>query len=216
MKSKVILVVLDGLRFDVAQASMGYLAHLVERKEASFYKVRAELPTLSRPLYEVLLTGTQSSLNGIASNDVMRLSRQQSVLHLAIAAGLTTAAAAYYMFSELYNRAPFEQLRDRDQHSSERPIQHGRFYWEDTYPDSHLFADAETLRQTHEPDFMLVHPMSIDYTGHCFGSDTKEYRGSALAMDSLLSHYVPRWREAGYTLLITADHGMNADGQHGG
>ena len=66
-------------------------------------------------------------------------------------------------------------------------------------PDSHLFADAETLRQTHEPDFMLVHPMSIDYTGHCFGSDTKEYRGSALAMDSLLSHYVPRWREAGYT-----------------
>ena len=111
---------------------MGYLAHLVERKEASFYKVRAELPTLSRPLYEVLLTGTQSSLNGIASNDVMRLSRQQSVFHLAISAGLTTAAAAYYMFSELYNRAPFEQLRDRDQHSSERPIQHGRFYWEDT------------------------------------------------------------------------------------
>lgn len=106
--------------------------------------------------------------------------------------------------------------RDRDQHNPAFPIQYGRFYWEDSYPDSHLFADAEMLRQAHNPDFMLVHPMGIDYAGHCYGSDTKAYRGSVLASDSLLSHYVPCWRDAGYTLLITSDHGMNADGQHGG
>lgn len=214
--AKVILVILDGLRFDVAQTSMGYLAHLIEVRQASLYLVQAELPTLSRPLYEVLLTGTPASLNGIAANDVVRLSDQRSVFHLAREAGLTTATAAYSWFSELYNRSPFEPLRDRDQHDPDLPIQHGRFYWEDSYPDSHLFADAEMLRQVYAPDFMLVHPMGIDHAGHCYGSDTKEYRGRVLATDSLLSHYVPRWRAAGYILLITADHGMNVDGQHGG
>ncbi|MEO1209946.1 MAG: alkaline phosphatase family protein [Cyanobacteria bacterium J06638_20] len=216
MTMKVMLILLDGLRWDVAQTSMGYLAHLLEVQQASLYKVQAELPTLSRPLYEVLLTGTPVSVNGIGANDVVRLSRQRSVFHLATAAGLTTAAVAYSWFSELYNGVPFEPWRDRDQHQPDRPIQHGRFYWQDSYPDSHLFADAEMLRQAHHPDFMLVHPMGIDDAGHRYGADMPEYRGSALATDSLLSHYVPRWREAGYTLLVTADHGMNADGQHGG
>ncbi|MBF2037432.1 MAG: alkaline phosphatase family protein [Leptolyngbyaceae cyanobacterium T60_A2020_046] len=216
MGDRVILVLLDGLRFDVARDGMGYLGHWVETGQANLFSVKAELPTLSRPLYEVLLTGTPVSVNGIGANDMVRLSHQQSVFHLAIAAGLTTAAAAYAWFSELYNRAPFEPWRDRDQHDPTLPIQHGRFYWADDYPDSHLFADAEMLRQAHNPDFMLVHPMGIDHAGHRYGADTAQYRGSALVADSLLAHYVPRWRAAGYRLLITADHGMNADGQHGG
>lgn len=216
MSQRVILVILDGLQLQVAQESMGYLGHLLETEQASLYRVQAELPTLSRPLYEVLLTGTPVSVNGIGANDVVRLSHQTSVFHLATTAGLTTAAAAYSWFSELYNGVPFEPWRDRDQHHSDRPIQHGRFYWEDSYPDSHLFADAESLRQAHHPDFLLVHPMGIDHAGHCYGSDSPQYRGSVLAADTLLSHYLPRWREAGYTLLVTADHGMNPDGQHGG
>lgn len=216
MTARVVLIILDGLRWDVARTCLGYLAHLLEHRQASLYKVEAELPTLSRPLYEVLLTGTPVLVNGIGANDVIRLSHQTSVFHLATAAGLTTAAAAYSWFSELYNGVPFEPWRDRDQHSDATPIQHGRFYWDDGYPDSHLFADAEMLRQRHQPDFMLVHPMGIDHAGHCYGGETAQYRGKALAMDNLLSHYLPRWRAAGYTLLITADHGMNADGQHGG
>ncbi|MBP0026886.1 alkaline phosphatase family protein [Roseofilum sp. Guam] len=216
MSKQVIVVLLDGLRFDVAVSSMGYLGHLVETLQASLYQVRAELPSLSRPLYEVLLTGTPVSVNGIGANDVVRLSHQQSVFHLATEAGLTTAAAAYSWFSELYNHAPFVPQRDRDQHNTHNPIQHGRFYWEDSYPDSHLFADAEMLRQAYNPDFFLVHSMGIDHAGHGYGSDSKEYRGYALLADSLLSHYIPLWREAGYTLLITADHGMNPDGHHGG
>ncbi|NJN57234.1 MAG: alkaline phosphatase family protein [Leptolyngbyaceae cyanobacterium SL_5_9] len=213
--TKIILVVLDGLRFDVAQASMGFLGHLVETNQASFYRVQAELPTLSRPLYEVLLTGTPVSVNGITANEVTRLSNQVSLFHLATDRGLTTAAAAYHWFSELYNRAPFDWFDDREQHNDSLPIQHGKFYFDDAYPDSHLFADAEVLRQW-QPDFMLVHPMGLDYTGHCFGSDSKQYRGKAIATDSLLAQCLPRWIAAGYQILITADHGMNTDGQHGG
>ncbi|MEL6322295.1 MAG: alkaline phosphatase family protein [Cyanobacteria bacterium J06626_14] len=216
MANKVILIILDGLRFDVARDSMGYLGHLLEAERASFYKVQAELPSLSRPLYEVLLTGTPVSVNGIGANDVVRLSRHQSIFHLAIAQGLTTAAAAYSWFSELYNQAPFDLFTDREQHNTALPIQHGLFYWDDSYPDSHLFADAEMLIQKWMPDFMLVHPMGIDHAGHCYGADTAEYRGQALSMDSLLAKFLPRWIQAGYSIVITADHGMNADGNHGG
>ena len=216
MAGKVILVILDGLRFDVARDSMGNLGHLLEARQASFYKVQAELPSLSRPLYEVLLTGTPVSLNGIGANDVVRLSHQTSIFHLAIDQGLTTGAAAYSWFSELYNCAPFDIFTDREQHSQDLPIQHGWFYWEDSYPDSHLFADAGVLIQRWLPDFMLVHPMGIDHAGHQYGADTQEYRGQALATDSLLAKFLPRWLRLGYQVLITADHGMNADGQHGG
>ncbi len=216
MSNRVILVILDGLRLDVAQSSMGFLSHLIETQCVSFYPVRAELPTLSRPLYEVLLTGTSASVSGITSNDEVRLSNQTSVFHLARQAGLTTAAAAYSWFSELYNCVPFDWQRDRHQHDPQLPIQHGSFYWVDTYPDSHLFADAEMLRQQWHPDFLLVHPMGIDDVGHRFGGNSKDYRGRAIATDSLLAQLLPQWRDAGYTILITSDHGMNADGQHGG
>lgn len=214
--NKVIMVVLDGLRYDVARSSMGYLNHLVEAGKAACHLVQSELPSLSRPLYEVLLTGTPSSVNGITSNQTVRLSNQASIFHLARQKGLCTAAAAYYWVSELYNRAPFHHIEDREQHDEGNPIQHGKFYFEDSYPDSHLFIDAEILRQRHDPDFLYIHPMGIDDTGHRFGSDSKEYRGKAIQVDSLLAALVPQWMELRYTVLITSDHGMNTDGQHGG
>jgi predicted AlkP superfamily pyrophosphatase or phosphodiesterase len=92
--AKVIMVVLDGLRYDVAKASMGYLNHLLEVSKAACYKVKSELPSLSRPLYEVLLTGTPSAVNGITGNQTVRLSNQKSIFHIAGEQGLITAAAA--------------------------------------------------------------------------------------------------------------------------
>ncbi|MFM7425992.1 MAG: alkaline phosphatase family protein [Elainella sp.] len=212
---KVIFILLDGLRCDVAQVALGYLAHLVEVGQASFYRVQAELPSVSRPVYEVLMTGTPSSVNGITSNSTVQLSHQTSLFHLVRQRGGTTAAAAYYFFSELYNSAPFHRLKDREQHDPDQPIQHGRFYWDDAYPDSHLFADAEALRCDYQPDFLLVHPGGIDTAGHQFGGESPQYRNQAVAMDDLLAQFLPLWL-ADYQILITADHGMNADGQHGG
>ncbi|WP_433946671.1 alkaline phosphatase family protein [Paenibacillus sp. SN-8-1] len=213
---KVIMIVLDGLKYETARASMGYLNHLVEVSKAACYKVRSELPSLSRPLYEVLLTGTPCSVNGITANHIVRLSHQKSVFHLAAQQGLKTAAAAYYWVSELYNRAPFDRIRDREQHNEDLPIQHGKFYFDDVYPDSHLFVDAEVLRRQHDPDFLYIHPMGIDDIGHKFTSDSKEYRGKALEADMILATFLPLWMSLGYEIIVTSDHGMNTDGHHGG
>lgn len=216
MKQNVILVILDGLNFQVAQHALGHLQAYCAAGRATLYQLQCELPALSRPLYECILTGVAPIDSGIVHNDVVRLSNQQSIFHYASNAGLSTAAAAYHWVSELYNRAPFNAARDRHSETPELPIQHGHFYYEDHYPDSHLFADAEHLRVQHSPNFLLVHPMNIDDAGHKFGLDSAQYRNSARKADLLLAEYLQRWLDAGYQVLVTADHGMNNDRSHNG
>lgn len=216
MKHNVILIVLDGLNHEVARHAMGHLQAYRQAGRAALYKLECELPALSRPLYECILTGVAPIDSGIVHNRISRLSSQRSIFHYARDAGLTTAAAAYHWFSELYNRTPFDPLRDRHTDEPQLPIQHGLFYWADHYPDSHLLADAESLRLAHAPNFLLIHPMNIDDAGHKHGLDSAQYRNSARNADIILADYLQRWLDAGYQVLVTADHGMNNDRSHNG
>jgi predicted AlkP superfamily pyrophosphatase or phosphodiesterase len=214
--SKVILVLSDGLRYDTAAAGMGYLGHLVEAKLASLYKVTGELPSMSRPIYETIHTGLPVSAHGIVSNLVVRGSTQPNVFRSARAAGRTTAAAAYYWFSELYNRSPYDRIEDREVDDDSLPIQHGRFYTQNDYPDIELFATAGMLVRRFSPDYLLVHPMGMDNTGETYGANSSEYRNHAFRQDMWLAAYLTEWMELGYSILVTGDHGINADGRHGG
>lgn len=221
MSNKVILVLLDGLAYETAQQCMGFTQGLVEQSptkkcRATLYKLQCELPSMSRPLYEAILTGVAPADSGIVHNHIIRSSNQQSIFSLARRAGLSTAAAAYHWVSELYNRSPYDALRDRFTDDPEQLIQHGIFYHQDQYPDSHLYLDAEWLRRHHDPDFLLVHPMNIDDAGHRAGLDSAHYRNTARHSDTYLSEHLLTWIDAGYQILITADHGMNGDKSHGG
>jgi len=77
--SKVILILSDALRYDVAKANMGFLGHLVEMELASLYKVPGELPSMSRPMYETVHTGLPSSEHGIVANSIRRLSNKPNI-----------------------------------------------------------------------------------------------------------------------------------------
>lgn len=216
MSNKVIYLIIDGLAWQVARDNMGYLLALCEAGQASRYQLECELPSLSRPLYETLLTGQTPVHSGIRHNGVNRLSNQLSLFHLARDAGLVTAAAAYHWFSELYNRSPYQARRDRITDDPTLPIQHGRFYHQDHYPDDHLLLDADDLLRRFEPDLLLIHPMNVDDAGHKYGLDSPQYRNSARQFDLWLAEYLPDWLAAGYQILITSDHGMNNDKTHGG
>lgn len=216
MSNKVIAIVVDGMRYDKACEALGYIQHLVETNQAALYKMKSELPSLSRPLYEVLLTGTPASVNGITANPVVRLSTEKSLFHLAKENNLRTASSSYFWVSELYNRAPFHFIEDREQDDESKPIQYGRFYWDDYYPDSHVLMDAEALRRKYDPDFLYIHPMGVDTVGEKYGSESKEYREQILTIGSLLAQLLPIWMKEGYHILITADHGMSETGNHGG
>jgi predicted AlkP superfamily pyrophosphatase or phosphodiesterase len=216
MKSKVIVVLIDGLAWQVAHDAMGYLQGLCEAGRASLYRMECELPSLSRPLYECILTGVRPVDSGVVHNDVTRLSKETSIFHLARAGGAKTAAAAYNWVSELYNRSPYDAVRDRFTDDASLPIQHGFFYHSDSYPDDHLLIDGEILRRRHDPDFLLIHPMNTDDAGHRHGLDSAQYRNSARRCDNYLSAHLPSWLDAGYQVIVTSDHGMNNDHTHRG
>ncbi|MEN8193739.1 MAG: alkaline phosphatase family protein [Bacteroidota bacterium] len=216
MMNKTILVVMDGLAYETAEQCMGFLQALKEQGTTTLYKLQCELPSMSRPLYETILTGVTPALSGVVHNQVVRNSSQQSVFSLARQAGLSTAAAAFHWFSELYNRSPYNVVRDRHTQDPNQLIQYGCFYHGEHYPDSYLYIDAESLRHRYNPDFLLIHPMNIDNAGHRDGRDSAHYRNTVRHSDSELSKYIPKWIDEGYQILITADHGMNNDNSHGG
>ena len=216
MQHRVIFVLLDGLCLQTAQTCMGSLSALLAAERGVLLQVRSELPSLSRPLYECLLTGSTPLQSGIMHNAVVRRSNQQSVFDLASAQGRVTAASAYHWVSELYNHAPFDPVRDRIINDPQAAIAHGVFYQWDDYPDEAVFFDAEMLRQRYQPDLLMIHPMNIDDTGHHYGSDSSQYRNVVRRDDVYLSYYMAQWLQDGYQVIITADHGMNTDGTHGG
>ncbi len=180
------------------------------------HMVQSELPSMSRPLYECLLTGATPLQSGIIHNKVVRRTNQESIFALARAQGLVTAASAYHWVSELYNRAPFDPVRDRIINDESLDIQHGVFYQWDDYPDEAVFFDAQMLLQRYAPDFLLIHPMNIDDQGHHFGANCAQYRNTVRRDDIYLSYFLGDWLKQGYQVIITTDHGMNNDGTHGG
>ncbi len=212
---KQILIILDGLNNTTAQEKMGFMKHLEEFDIAKKEAVTASLPTLSRPLYETILTGKEPYEHGILHNNIVRKSNEESIFHKADAAGLTTAAAAYYWISELYIHSPFDWKKDRFQLEKKGSIHYGIYYSDDEYPDSHLFQDAKFLMDRFKPDFLLIHTMNIDLNGHLYGSDSNEYSFSARKADTILSEYIPDWLKEGYDIIVTSDHGMNTDKYHG-
>jgi len=213
---RVIFVLLDGLSARTAQACMGYLESLREAGRAFGASIRCELPALSRPLYHCLLTGQRPAESGLVHNTCRQAVPAQSCFHLASAQGRITAAAAFYWFSEIVNSHPFAPERERVTGDPAFPIQHGLFYSYDTYPDAQVFLDAQVLLAAHAPDLLLIHSLGIDHAGHLHGHDSPGYRNATREADMLLARHTRGWLEQGYQLMITSDHGMNADKLHNG
>jgi predicted AlkP superfamily pyrophosphatase or phosphodiesterase len=213
---KVIFILSDGLRYDTAVEQMGFLGHLVESNLADLYKIVGELPSMSRPMYETVHTGVPVIEHGVASNQVVRRSKMPNIFQSAVDAGKTTAASAAFWFSELYNKVPYEMLDDREVDDASLLIQHGRFYYDDATPDIEVFTAAGMLVRKFNPDYLLVHPMGMDDTGHKYGADSKEYHTRAIRQDEILANLIPEWMERDYNILVTSDHGMNANKMHNG
>ena len=215
-QQRLVFVVIDGMADTVAERMLGYMEGLVEQQIALRAHVQSTLPSLSRPCYETIFTGSNPHVHGVTANEVVRRSNQESLFDIVRSHGLVSAVSAYYWVSELYHEAPFHRVLHREQTDNDHGFQHGRFYFEDAYPDSHVYVDAEVMRVRHQPHLLVIHPMGVDDAGHKHGVDSREYHGQVLLNDVVLANLVPGWLEAGYQVVVTADHGMDELGYHGG
>lgn len=213
---KVAMVLIDGLRDDVARETLGFMEGMAESGAALRVAAYSILPSLSRPCYATLFTGVEPSRHGITGNLAAMRVPAPTVFDALRSAGGVSVACAYHWMSELFCRAPFDPVMDVERNAEEDGISSGRFYFEDAFPDSHLFAQAERLRTAVDPDFLLVHPMGCDHAGHQYGAESREYRRAAAGIDHILAKVVPRWLEDGFDVVVTSDHGMDEYGMHGG
>jgi predicted AlkP superfamily pyrophosphatase or phosphodiesterase len=214
--SKVIMVLCDGLRYNTAVEMMGYMELMVEKQLASRYYIQGEMPTISRPMYETIHTGTPVNIHGITSNWVVRPSNMPNIFSIARENGKKTAASANFWFSELYNGCPYISGQDKECDDPALNIQYGRFYTTDAMPDEEIFNSGQSLLRKYHPDYLLIHPIGMDTLGHIHGPESNQYRNTAMLIDMFLATYVPGWLDEGYTVFVTADHGMSRNNSHNG
>lgn len=216
MSNKVVFVLLDGLQKFYAQEHLGYLEHLCEHKQAVKYEVHGELPSASRPMYETIFTGLPVYEHGITNNQIIRKSNKLHLFDLLKQNEKKSLVLGYYWLSELYISSPFQKDKHMLHEDKNSCIEKGFFYYEDHFPDNHLYALAANFMENDKYDFVVIHPMNIDDAGHRFYAGSKEYAMAVMKNDNLLSTYIPKWIEDGYTIVVASDHGMQELGYHGG
>ncbi|GIW49062.1 MAG: hypothetical protein KatS3mg079_538 [Caloramator sp.] len=191
---KVCLIIVDGLRLDAIN-NMPFIQNLIKNNDAEFTISISDKPTLSRAGYMRILTGVPTYINGISSNNQHIPSPVFSVSDLAIRQRLKTALCGYFWIDELF---PFT------------------FNYKKTYfiRDGTTFIDAVSFVNNYKPDFLIVHPMSVDNAGHSFGGSSMQYKNTANKIDLEINNLYKELNKYNYDIIITSDHGHQNFGGH--
>ncbi len=222
---KLLLIILDGVPYANWRRLFGNLEGWVASGAAQVWKMRAVLPSTSACCYASIHTGVSPQVHGVTGNDTIRRIDLPDIFSETRRAGGRTGAVAHSFWSAFFNRAPFDPVRDIEYDEPQSAsITHGRFHTMAGYDlinqmtpsDADLFATLTMLCERHGIDYGMLHTCTLDSMGHRFGHDCTEMDHACYAMDAMLAPYIPRWRAAGYEVIVTADHGQSMRGHHGG
>ncbi|WP_298843509.1 alkaline phosphatase family protein [uncultured Roseobacter sp.] len=225
MNNQLLLIILDGVPWRNWRRLFGNLEGWVETGEARVWKIRSVIPSISASCYASIHTGVMPAEHGCTGNgNVFRLSHPD-VFSQVRSVGGVTGAVAHSFWSEFFNRAPFDVVRDieYDEPDSDT-ICHGRFHTMTGYnlknqmtpSDVDLFATLTNLCERFSLDYGMLHTCTLDSMGHRFFHECQEMDHACFVMDEMLAPFIRRWREAGYEIIVTADHGQDDRGHHGG
>lgn len=221
---KLLLILLDGVPYANWRRLFGNLEGWVASGEARVWKMRSVLPSTSGTCYASIHTGLAPQVHGIWGNAGRRRLEYPDVFSEVSKVGGKTGAVTHSYWSEFFNRFPFDLVRDMEYDEPGGPITHGRFhtmtgdsgYNQMTPSDVDLFATLTMLCERKGIDYGILHTCTLDSMGHRFYHDCEEMDDACYKMDEQLAPFVARWRNAGYEVIVTADHGQDARGHHGG
>ncbi|MFD2739099.1 alkaline phosphatase family protein [Sulfitobacter aestuarii] len=225
MNNKLLLIILDGVPWRNWRRLFGNLEGWVDAGDARVWKIRSVLPSISASCYASIHTGVAPAVHGCTGNgNVFRL-KERDVFAQVREAGGVTGAVAHSFWSEFFNRHPFDLVRDVEYDEPDSAtINHGRFHTMTGYglinqmtpSDVDLFATLTNLCQRFGLDYGMLHTCTLDSMGHRFHHDCQEMDHACAMMDEMLAPFISKWRDAGYEIIVTADHGQDARGHHGG
>lgn len=222
---KLLLLIIDGVPYRNWTRLFGNLEGWVQSGEARRWKMRSVLPSTSASCYASIHTGVTPQVHGSTGNDRVYRVAQPDVFSQLRRINKVTGAVAHSFWSEFFNRAPFDPVRDLEYDEPQSDsINHGRFHTMSGYglinqmtpSDADLFATLTMLCERFAIDYGLLHTCTLDSMGHRFFHDCQEMDHACFQMDEMLARWINRWRDNGYDLIVTADHGQDARGHHGG
>jgi predicted AlkP superfamily pyrophosphatase or phosphodiesterase len=223
--TRLLLIILDGVPWRNWRRLFGNLEGWVGCGAARVWRHRAVLPSTSASCYASIHTGVIPQVHGCSGNrNVFRL-REPDVFSQIRTAGGVTGAVAHSFWSELFNRAPFDMVRDIEYDEPDSAtINHGRFHTMTGYGpanqmtpcDLDLFATLTNLCQRFGLTYAMLHSCTLDSMGHRFFHDSVEMDHACFEADEMLARFIPQWLAMGYEVMVTADHGQDGRGHHGG
>ncbi|XP_026763391.1 GPI ethanolamine phosphate transferase 2 isoform X2 [Galleria mellonella] len=212
-ENTVILMVIDGLRYDFAtEEYMPYTGQLLKNKSACIYVSVAEPPTVTMPRIKAMMTGSVSTFADVALNFGAPAVRGDSVLRVAASRGRRSIMYGDDTWLRLFPGLWAEY----DGTTS--------FYVTDyTEVDNNVTRHLDkvlTPDENKKPtfDFLVLHYLGLDHIGHLEGARSPMIKPKLLEMDGVVKKIftaMQTWDRAG-TLIVCGDHGMRDAGGHGG
>lgn len=207
LTSRVVLVLIDGLRYDQSMDAevMPTLAAL--REQGAWAKMHSRPPSYSQTGYSMIFTGAWPEWNGgpvmnIPYEDIYAWPHETifSVVHQA---GKTSATSGYYWFGSLI---PQEEVRSGFNTPGE-----------DNAADMAVMKAALPMLAENKDAFVLIHLDQGDYAGHHEGGPLSAGgKAAARRMDDMLAQVAAQLDFSTDTLMVLSDHGHVVMGGHGG
>ncbi len=218
-KHYVILVSLDGFRYDYAQkyGAKNLLALAASGASAPEGMIPS-YPSVTFPNHYTIVTGLYPGHHGIVANNFYDPARKQSY---AFNNPKTTADGSWYRGTPLWVLAEKQGMRAASFFwpGSEAEIQGTRpsYYlqFDDKFPDDKRVEQLLAwlrLPDADRPHFITLYYSNVDHAGHIFGPNAPETGEAVRHMDEMIGKLSEGIATLGLPvdLIVVADHGMEA------
>lgn len=201
--SRVVLVILDGLRYDVSQ-TMPALQNL--RQIGAEAQSIVALPSMSQATWTTLISGAQPEINGAvlfnAADAAIQPIQVDHLFQLAKQTGLTTALAGALWWEKM---VPTEYLNKV----------HYTQTWDEQGDREAALAATEFLK---DPDinFLLLYQAEYDEASDTHGARSQAALQATEHLNRNLETLLSQIDLSNTLLIVTADHGQRDQGGHGG
>jgi len=216
-KPYVVLVSLDGFRYDYAQRyGAKHLLALAARGASASKGMLPVFPSLTFPNHYTIVTGLYPDHHGIVANSFYDPARKEKY---SVSDPKTTVDGSWYGGTPLWQLAEMQGMRSASFFwpGSEAEIQGKRpsYYlaYDDKFPDEKRVEQVLAwlrLAPALRPHFITLYYSNVDHAGHAFGPDAAETGDAVRHVDAMIGKLTDGIAMLGLAvdLIVVSDHGM--------